>query len=90
MAPARSKNKYQQKIAAALNYKGSPIQKLLANGGKEVAVELPSDDDEPPFDADEPAPEQPAAKPTAKPAAAARKPVTKAAKGDPLAGIADE
>lgn len=86
-APAKSKNKYQLKIAAALNYKGSVIERLLKNDGAELElpadgvvddIDTPDDDDTPP----------------AKPAAQAAKPAAKAtkgaAKGDPLAGIADE
>lgn len=88
IAPARSKNKYQLKIAAALNYKGSPIEKLLKNGGQELA--LPDDGvvDEDDVTDDDDTPANPAP---------ARKPVTKSlpgrpapGKGDPLAGIADE
>lgn len=82
VAPAKSKNQFQLKIRSAVNYKGSPIQQLLANGGEEL--ELPADgvvDEDDQGDEDD-APAAPI-KPT-KPAA--RKP---AAKGDPLAGIGE-
>ena len=35
-APAKSKNYLQEKIRAALNFKGSPIAQLLATAGKGV------------------------------------------------------
>jgi hypothetical protein len=37
--PARSKNVLQGRVAAALNFKGSPIQQLLVAGG--VAIDVP-------------------------------------------------
>jgi hypothetical protein len=77
-APAKSRNQFQLKIASASNYKGSPIQQLLAEGGKELQAmaadmveDVPSDDEAP-----------------AAPAKAPAKPAGKAAKGDPLAGVA--
>jgi hypothetical protein len=89
-APAKSKNVLQLKITSALNYKGSPIQKLLANGGAEL--ELPADgvvDDEPSGEDDG------ADEGTTTARTSSTKPVTSnkpkaAAKGDPLAGIGDE
>lgn len=83
IAPAKSKNQFQLKIASALNYKGSAIQMLLANGGEEL--DLPADgvvDEESPADDEPEAPAAPA-KPAAKPAAKAA-----GKKGDPLAGVA--
>ena len=35
-APAKSKNVLQEKIRAALNFKGSPIAQLLETGGKGI------------------------------------------------------
>jgi hypothetical protein len=81
-APAKSRNQFQLKIAAAKNYKGSPIQVLLAEGGKELAAMAEDMVDDVPGDEDE----APAQKPTTKPAAAAQ--VKRASKGDPLAGVA--
>ena len=87
VAPARSKNQFQLKIRAALNYKGSPIQQLLANGGQEL--ELPADGVVDEDDGTDGEAEETAEKAPAKPATAS-KPATKGkAKADPLAGIGD-
>lgn len=40
--PATSKNFIQEKILSALNFEGSPIQKLLAAAGKEIAAPIAS------------------------------------------------
>lgn len=89
VAPARSKNQFQLKIAAALNYKGSPIQQLLANGG--VELELPADgvvDDDTPDDEDEVVEKVKApAKPHTTPPKA---PAKSKPRVDPLAGIDDD
>lgn len=91
IAPARSKNQFQDKIASALNFEGSPIQALLHDGG--VKLDLPADGVVDEDEGDEDTPAEAPAKPVAasKPAGGTqtRKPVTKAAKGDPLAGIAE-
>ena len=84
-APARSKNQFQIKIASALNYKGSPIQQLLAQGGQEI--ELPADGvvEEEDAGAEDDTPAEAPAKPVAP-----SKPASKGkAKADPLAGIGD-
>lgn len=80
-SPARSKNQFQLKIRAAVNYKGSPIQQLLANGGEELALPADGvvDEDDGAGDED-----------TAAPPVRATPPGRKAtAKGDPLAGIGE-
>lgn len=86
-APARSKNQFQLKICAALNFDGSPIQQLLADAG--VKIDLPDDgvvDEEEGGDEVAEAPAKPeAAKPATKPPV---KP-TASKKGDPLAGIVE-
>jgi hypothetical protein len=93
-APAKSKNQFQLRIRAALNYKGSPIQKLLANGGAEL--DLPDDgvvgDDDGADEGEALAHQAEKVSPT-KPAVksqAAHAAKSKAAKGDPLAGIDDD
>jgi hypothetical protein len=81
-APAKSKNQFQLKIASAKNYAGSPIQQLLANGGKELDVGSFEDEDQGGDDeAQAPAPAPAAPKAPAKPAAKGRG-------KDPLADIA--
>jgi hypothetical protein len=78
-APAKSRNQFQLKVAAATNYKGSPIQALLAAGGKELAAMAEDMVDEVPGDEDvAEVVQKAAAKSTAKPKS----------KGDPLAGVA--
>lgn len=83
-APAKSRNALQLKIAAAKNYGGSPIQQLLASGGKELQAMAEDMIDDVPGDDDTPA-EAPA-RPAKAPTAAAKG--KGAAKGDPLAGVA--
>lgn len=90
VAPARSKNQFQLKIAAAVNYKGSPIEQLLKNGGAEL--ELPADgvvDDETPDDDADADDAGILARLKAVPPAAGVKPAAKAKKADPLAGIGE-
>lgn len=85
IAPARSKNRFQLSIRAAENYKGSPIQQILANGGAEL--ELPADgvvEEETADEGDDtPSPQVQQATPRTQ----ANKPRA-SAKGDPLAGVA--
>jgi hypothetical protein len=83
VAPAKSKNQFQLKIASALNYKGSPIQLLLANGGQELELPVDGVVDEDDGGADDDTPPPAAAAPS-KPAAKGGK------KADPLAGIGVE
>lgn len=85
VAPAKSKNQFQLKIAAALNYKGSPIQLLLANDGAEL--ELPADGVVDEDDGQDDAPEDIPTKQEKRELKPAAKPAGKAKKGDPLAGI---
>jgi hypothetical protein len=88
VAPAASKNKFQLQITSALNYKGSPIQQLLTNGGAELT--LPEDGVVVEDDADD-ADEAPAAKPApAKPVSdkVRATPPARTKKADPLAGVA--
>lgn len=40
--PAQSKNFWQERILGALNFEGSPIQKLLQSLGQDIAVQAPS------------------------------------------------
>lgn len=84
-APARSKNQFQLKIAAAVNFAGSPVQNLLEDGG--VALDLPADGVVDEDDGADDHTEETETPPT-KPVTTGKKPPTKAAKGDPLAGIA--
>lgn len=61
IAPARSKNKYQNKIKLAVNFAGSPIHGILAAGGNAIDIpdaESVSDPDAAPEDTVEPAAQQ--------------------------------
>jgi hypothetical protein len=88
-APAKSKNKYQLKIASALNYKGSPIATLLANNGQELDLPAAStmDDDTPGDDDADVGTNTTQPQTKAMPAA---KTTVKSKQADPLAGIETE
>jgi hypothetical protein len=72
--PAKSKNTLQQRIRAAVNYGGSPINYLLANAGKELDLDTSALEEDGPADDGEQA-EKPVAEAKA-PAASKAKPRT--------------
>jgi hypothetical protein len=82
IAPAKSKNVFQNKIKSAVNFKGSPIYNLLAQNGQ--ALDLPAVGEE---DDERPEGGEGNAQPTVAPTPAATASSTTSPSNDALAGI---